>query len=165
MVFRKSWTTFVAVAVRICFWLVVTGVVLVYKGDWQSSMLSGGTQPGTVRIIFLIIFLFIAYRIARLIWHFFWLRSFRINVGQDIVAVRHGILPWKKFHRSWDGDQMHECLMNSDGFMNWLLRTGDLIIVGSEGSTHKYTMSRIGSISAACGAINQMRRNSRAARG
>lgn len=116
---------------------------------------------GVVGWLFLAAKLLIVLGIVRAVWHFFWLRFYEIEIGDDLVSVRHGLLPWTKFQRHWDGDQMHECLVNSGGFFGWLLKRGDLTIVGSEGSTHKYHMRGIGKAEQACSAINGMRRKSR----
>lgn len=162
MVFRKSWTSFAAVSVRIAFWLLICLLVLVFNDQIHGWLTDNGSTPGTIKFLSLLTAAFVAYRLLKLTWHFFWLRSFRIVIGDDAVWVYHGILPWRKFQRSWDGDQMHECLVSSSGFMNWLLRAGDVVIVGSEGSTHKYIMSRIGQAETACKEINLMRQKSRA---
>lgn len=161
MIFRKSWTTFVSNFAATFAWIALAAFILVRRRDWAAALIQDGIDASLVGWLFTLALVFIAYRVIARIWRFFWLRSFTITVGDDLVTVRYGILPWTKFQRSWDGDQMHECLMESSGFTNWLLRTGDLIIVGSEGSTREYRMRSIGNINVACGAINQMRREAR----
>ncbi len=161
MTFKKSWTAYLRLALAILFWIVVLILVYAYQDAAVTWAFRENVGLQTVLIVWLIAKVLIVLRIARLLYNMAWLRTFVITVGDDLVSVRHGILPWTKFQRHWDSDQMHECLVRQSGFFGWLFGTGDVIIVGTEGSTHKYTMPAIGRAEKACGAINTMRRVAR----
>lgn len=161
MVYRKSWTQYaknmigliIRLAILIAFYMYYRAVFDIFLEIGLSITVSyWSTMAITVLLIFWV---------AKGIWHFFWLRSFRIEIDDHLVAVSHGLLPWTKYHRNWDADQVHECLFNAGGFFGWLVKSGELIIVGSEGSTHKYSFPGIGRVEEACGAINAMRRRGR----
>ena len=163
MTFRKSWTQYTKNLVGLIVWILILYSTINYNSNVQRLFFDiFGSQSFAFYGGFALIFLGI-FGVFKTIWHFFWLRSFKINVSDKAVTVTHGLLPWNKYYRSWDAHQVHECLFGGSGFFAWLVRSGTLIIVGTEGSTHKYTFPGIGRVSEACGAVNEMRRHGRQA--
>lgn len=162
MVFRKSWVAYFWVLVGMAFWAGLAWLAFSNKASIARLMIVDmGLTSRTVRYAFIGLNVFFLLTILRLAMRLLWLKTFRIEVGDDQVVLRHGLLPWTKFTRAWDDDQIHECLFYSNGFFGWLTRSGDLEIVGREGSTHKYRMTSIGQVQRACEAVNKMRRRGR----
>lgn len=160
-IFRKSWTAYLGNFLALCVWIALFWLFLSYEATLRQEV-TRQLGPQITQWTFLGIKVFFTLAILRRLWHFLWLRSYRVSIGNDHVAVQAGILPWSKFYRAWDSDQVHECLVDTGGFIGWLTKAGNVQLVGSEGVAHKYWMPQIGRAERCCGAINAMRRRARA---
>ena len=159
--FKKSWTAYIWPILWVAIWCFLLSR---YWSNWGQirQYLFGESDPqamdfwiasaGVVIVGFLAI---------RTILHLFWLTTFKIDVEETGVHVRHGIFPWNKFERTWDSAQIFNCLYQGTGFSNWFFRKGHLILQGSEGATHQFIFTEIGGVRKACGLVNEIRTGGR----
>lgn len=104
-----------------------------------------------VFLIFLIVLV-----LPQRIYHFFYLRSIKITVGDKGVSYKHGIIPWKKFNYYWHNDQIYGSEVSGSGFIKWLFKYGTVHIIGKEGTTRKTPIKGIGNAEKCCIHINSI---------
>ena len=82
------------------------------------------------------------YLILELVYVLFYIKSFRWNVFQNRVYHNYGILPWKRYGRAWNREQIYDVVVKED-FFGWLLKYGTIEVIGREGVTSAYRISHI----------------------
>lgn len=158
-VFRKSWANYVGPVVRGALALVGMGMLIMHQPDvqrWISGFVFNALKPFSEWIVAGVLLL-LGYWFVRSVFRFLWLQTFQVSVSARGVSAAHGLMPWNKWHRSWEPHQIYNCLFHSKGFFDWALRHGDLILQGSEGATQQFTFTRIAHVRAACDLVNQVR--------
>lgn len=163
-VYTKCWVAYLKVIIGLVLLLGALIALHLFQPEWAGAMQRNGLSSQVVYYGFLGVKIILGLLILGRVWRLLLLRTFRLEVGDDVVSVRHGLLPWTKVHRSWDGDQIYDCLFYRNGIIGWLTRSGDLEIVGTEGSTHKFRMEAIGRVEQACAAVAGVRRQARQVR-
>ena len=146
LIVRKSWVTYLRPLLGIVLYGIFALVYVYFWSDINAFFIgsSGDTQSGTIG--FFMALPLIGFVIGTLsdIWQVCLNRSVMISIGPGGVAYRSGILPWKREESHWRYHQIYRAMyVNQPQFLGWLLRFGDLVIVGREGSTREY---RIGGL-------------------
>lgn len=141
IIVRRSWVTYVRPGVRLAVMIAAAVAYLAFRGEVMLFLRDAAptVQPvvhGAIAALPLLIFIVGA---CRAIWRILLNSSFILRIGKDGVDCREGILPWKKTEYYWRYNQIFGAnYANRPEFLGWLLRCGDVTIVGREGSTRNY---------------------------
>ena len=170
MVFRKSWPNYVRplmgliIAIALIY-LIASRYLFILNAlsDFFSAFL--GDAEFDVHAISETIGSYIIWAglailgiwVIRTLLRLVWLWTFRIEIGKSGLSARYGVLPWNKWSRTWEPDQIFGCLYRQSGFLNWLARHGDLVLTGREGTTNEFVFTRIGRVKRACEMVNAIR--------
>lgn len=157
--FRKSWSNYIGPVVRGAISLAMA-VWLILNFDEAAGNVYGFVFDGLKQHANWIVIAGIVitiYWVVRSVFRFLWLQTYKVEIGPNGVSASYGILPWNKWQRFWEPNQIYTCLYRSSGFLDWALRHGDLILQGAEGATQQFTFTRIAHIRSACDLVNQVR--------
>lgn len=169
-VFRKSWPNYLAPLLGLIIWsalLYLSITRYVWLANGLSGFIAGFMEENGVpkyepaysfaNYIILAAWVILALNLIRTLLKLFWLWTFKITIGDFGISASHGVLPWNKWGRTWEPDQIFGCLYRQSGFLNWLVRHGDLVLTGREGTTNEFVFTRIGRVKKATELVNSIR--------
>ena len=167
-VFRKSWPNYVPplmalVIIGAAIYLAVTRYTWLLAqldgliGNFVSQRAMGITTERLAEYVLWAGFFIFCLWAARTVLRIFWLWTFRIQIGENGISASAGGLPCNKWNRTWEPDQIFDCLYEQSGLLNWLARHGNLVLTGREGTTNRFVFQRIGRVKKACEMVNSIR--------
>lgn len=160
-IFRKNWTTYIWPIIWVGIW---SFVAFRYWQNWEQVRAaipgSSGSDGANFWIAVAVLALIVYFGI-RTLWHIAWLTTYRVEVYDYGVHAKSGILPWKKWERTWESAQIFNCLYIQRGILGWLIKHGHLILQGSEGVSQEFKFLHISDVKKACALVNQIRTGGR----
>lgn len=124
-----SWITYVRPAMEIAGWAGVAAII--------GAATSGPPEPDSAKDAFFPMLIFLGGA-ARGAYQILLNRSTVLTIGQKGVRYVGGVLPWKRWENYWSYRQIYgTSYAATAGFWDWLLRFGDLIIVGGNGERYQ----------------------------
>ena len=157
-IFRKSLPAYIWPVI----WVILKLALVIYVFNrlaFLEAWLAGWNTVPTEYVPWLArgLLVMLGLSLLRSIGWVVWQTTYRVGVSEAGVSLSYGVMPWNKFERFWEPNQIFNCLYNSSGFFNWAVRQGNLILQGSEGATHQFVFQNIGRVRTACELVNQIR--------
>jgi hypothetical protein len=146
LIVRLSWVKYVDPCMRLFVFATCTLYYLFLLDEIKAWVLKflPNLSSGTLSILVVLPVLWFVLEMVRAAWTIWLNNTIVLTVAPDGVAYRGGILPWKRWEQYWRYHQIFSTkYANRPEFLGWMLRVGDLIIVGREGSTHEYRIRGI----------------------